>query len=112
MRVYELAKKLGVSSKAISEVAGVGSASSGLTDEQVATLTEMFAKPKRVVEQHRIAAPAFDQSQPWHEVREKDIRRIVQGKAYFTYGEPVGDYDHKISQNKLVPTPEFVKWID
>lgn len=103
MRVYELAKKLGVPSKGLSEVAGVGSAASGLTDEQVEMLTEMFTR--------KPPTPVFDQSQPWHEVREKDIRRIVQGNAYFTYGEPIGSYNHNIGQNRLVPEPEFVEFI-
>jgi len=103
MRVYELAKELGVESKVLAEVAGVKTMS-GLDDEQVAALRFRFTPQK--------PQPVFDQGMPWHEVREGDIRRIVQAGAYFTYAEQKGPYDHKISQNRLKPTPQFVEWFE
>jgi len=89
------------------EAAGVASHANILSDEQVSMLKSQF----KFQPGSPVAGPTFDQGMPWHEVREADMRRIVQGGAYFTYGEQSGSYNHAIDQRMIEPTPVFVEWI-
>jgi len=105
VRVFELARELGVKSKELVEYLGLGSHMEEVNPEAAYRARGEFGR----VRDER-SEVAFNYREDFAETVRNGERVLVQGGAYFSYGER-GNFDMVSSRWRLVPEPRFLGWV-